>query len=552
MLLREAGGRLSRLIVLAVAAVLGAAALAACVPVQPLAAAVTHIDDFGTPVGDRAVREGGHLVMGLSSEPDKLDPTTSSSLYTRYVMSSICEKLYDLDASGGIVGQLATGMPTISPDGLTVTFGVRTGIRFADGTPFDAAAVRTSLERHLTFKGSGRRSEMGPISSIEAPDAGHVVLHYKQPFAPITAALADRAGMIMSPAALATEGANFGDHPVCVGPFKFAGRVPQTSIDVVRDPLYYDAAHVHLDAITYRIMPDTVTRAANLRSGDIQVADTISPQDVDALARDRNLHVLQSGSLGYQSVTINTGNVNGAGTPPQPIDTPFARDLRVREAFADAIDRKTLVATVFNNWFEPACSPVAPQTPYATPASNACPPFDPARSRRLLAQAGVPTPLKVAMQVTNTQDQLRYAQALQASVAEGGFDLRIVPVEYATLLDVQKRGTFELLQLGWSGRIDPDANITAFLRTGASANYGGYSSPELDDLLAQASRSTDTARRAELYGRVTQVIQRDNPIVYTYRLRLLTVHSTRLTGIEVYSDGVVRLARAAFVRDQEG
>jgi peptide/nickel transport system substrate-binding protein len=490
--------------------------------------------------------------MGLSSEPDRLDPTTSTSLYTRYVMTSICEKLYDLDATGGIVPQLATGVPTTSSDGLTVTFGVRTGVRFADGTPFDAAAVRTSLQRHLTFKGSARRSEMGPLTSIDAPDAEHVVLRFKQPFAPITAALADRAGMIMSPAALAAEGANFGDHPVCVGPFKFAARVPQTAIDVVRDPLYYDAGRVHLDAITYRIMPDTVTRAANLRSGDVQVANTISPQDVDALAKDRNLHVLQSGSLGYQGVTINTGNVDGVGKPPKRIDTPLGRDARVREAFASAIDRQTLVATVFNNWFEAACSPIAPPSPYASPASNACPPYDPARSRRLLAEAGVPTPLKVAMQVTNTQDELRYAQALQASVAEGGFDLQIVPVEYSTLLDVEIRGDFELLQLGWSGRIDPDGNTTRFLGTGASANYGGYSSPELDDLLAQASRSIDTARRAELYGRATQVIQRDNPIVYTYRLRLLTVHSTRLTGIEVYSDGVVRLARAAFVRDQEG
>jgi peptide/nickel transport system substrate-binding protein len=540
------------LIVLAVAVLLGSVSLAGCVPVQPLAAAVTHHDDLGTPVGDRPVIEGGHLVMGLSSEPDRLDPTTSTSLYTRYVMTSICEKLYDLDATGGIVPQLATGVPTTSSDGLTVTFGVRTGVRFADGTPFDAAAVRTSLQRHLTFKGSARRSEMGPLTSVDAPDAEHVVLRFKQPFAPITAALADRAGMIMSPAALASEGANFGDHPVCVGPFKFAARVPQTAIDVVRDPLYYDAGRVHLDAITYRIMPDTVTRAANLRSGDVQVANTISPQDVDALAKDRNLHVLQSGSLGYQGVTINTGNVDGVGKPPKRIDTPLGRDPRVREAFASAIDRQTLVATVFNNWFEAACSPIAPPSPYASPASNACPPYDPARSRRLLAEAGVPTPLKVAMQVTNTQDELRYAQALQASVAEGGFDLQIVPVEYSTLLDVEIRGDFELLQLGWSGRIDPDGNTTRFLGTGASANYGGYSSPELDDLLAQASRSIDTARRAELYGRATQVIQRDNPIVYTYRLRLLTVHSTRLTGIEVYSDGVVRLARAAFVRDQEG
>jgi peptide/nickel transport system substrate-binding protein len=531
------------------AVLLGAAALAGCVPIQPVATGVTHVDDLGTPVGNQPVQRGGHLVMGLSAEPDRLDPTTSTSLYTRYVMSSICEKLYDLDAAGTVVPQLATGLPTVSPDGLTVSFGVRAGARFADGTPLDAAAVRTSLQRHLTLKGSARRTEMGPLTSIDAPDDGHVVLHFKQPFAPITAALADRAGMIMSPAALATEGANFGDHPVCVGPFKYTGRVAQTSIDVARDPLYYGADQVHLDAITYRIMPDTVARAANLRSGDVQVADMISPQDVDALAKDRHLHVLQAGSLGYWAVTINIGNTDGTGTPPKPIDTPLARDSRVRQAFADTVDRTTLVATVFNNWFERACSPIAPVTPYASPASNACPPYDPARSRALLAEAGVPLPLKVTMQVTNTQDQLRYAQALQASVAEGGFDLAIVPVEYATLLDVQKRGDFELLLLGWSGRIDPYGNTSAFLASRATQNYGGYSSPELDALLTEASRSTDTAVRAQLYGRATQVIQRDNPIVYTYRLRNLTVHSAQLTGVQVYSDGVVRLARAAFRAD---
>jgi peptide/nickel transport system substrate-binding protein len=529
-----------------------AALLAACVPIQHAAVGGSYTDTYGVPIGNQQVSPGGQLVMGLSAEPDRLDPTTSSSLYTRYVMTTMCEKLYDLNASGQIVPQLATGLPTIADGGLSVTIPVRTGIVFADGTPFDANAVRTSLERHLTMKGSQRASEMGPIASITATDASHVLIRYKRPFAPITAALADRAGMIMSPAALAAKGDNFGDSPVCVGPFKFVKRIPQTSITLTRDPLYYDAANVHLDSIVYRIMPDANIRAANLRSGDIQVADTISPQDVDALAKDPKLKVLQSSSLGYQSITINTGNVDGAGKPAKPINTPLARDARVRAAFALSIDRKTLVDTVFNNWYESACSPIAPQSPYASPASNACPAFDPQRSRQLLAEAGVHVPLTVTMQVTNTQDQLRYAQAVQASVAQGGFDLRIVPVEYSTLLDVQKRGTFELLQLGWSGRIDPDGNISRFLATAASANYGSFSSPQLDDLLSRAARLTDPAQRAQLYGQAVQIIQRENPIIYTYRQRNLTVHSAAVAGIQVYSDGVVRLGNAAFVTNQKG
>ncbi len=527
-------------------------ALAACAPVQHPTGSATHIDDFGTPVGSQSVREGGELVMGLSSEPDRLDPTTSSSLYTRYVMNSICEKLYDNNAAGQLVPQLATALPDVSPDGLTVTIPVRTGIKFADGTEFDAAAVQTSLQRHLSMKGSQRTSEMGPIASIETADPAHVVLKFKKPFSPITAALADRAGMIMSPAAIKERGDNFGDHPVCVGAFKFVERVPQTSIVVERDPNYYDAKNVHLDKITYRIMSDANIRAANLRSGDIQVADTISPQDVDALVKNKGLHLLQSSSLGYQGITLNIGNVDGVGKPTKQIDTPLAKDPRVRMAFSLAIDRRQLVDVVFNNWFELACSPISPQSPFATPDGTACPAYDPQKSRQLLAEAGVPIPYPVKLQVTNQQDQLRYAQALQASAAEGGFDIKVVPTEYSTLLDVQKRGTFEALYLGWSGRLDPDGNITRFLQTGSGGNYGGYSSPKLDDLLGQASRTTDVAKRAELYGQAVQIIQQDNPYLYTYRIRVLTVHSTRVTGIEAYPDGVIRLGKAAFTADQKG
>ncbi|MBU3065315.1 ABC transporter substrate-binding protein [Nocardia sp. NEAU-G5] len=526
-----------------------ACALASCAPVRPVAAPVVHIDDYGTPVGSQTVHQGGELVMGLSNDPDRLDPTTSSSLYTRYVMSTICEKLYDNDSSGNLVPQLATDLPRFSPDGLTVTIPVRTGIRFADGTPFDAAAVVTSLERHLTMPGSQRTGEMGPITGITADGDSQVVIRFGTPFAPITAALADRAGMIMSPTALAKEGKDFGDHPVCVGPFAFVNRAAGSSITVARDPLYYDAKNVHLDRIVYRIMTQAGERAAALRSGTIQVADTMSPQDVDALAADPSLHLLRSGSFGFQGFYINIGDVHGAGTPVEQINTPLARDARVRLALSLSVDRQALVDKVFKGWYEPACTPIAPRTSYATQAATACPLFDPEQSKRLLAQAGVQIPYPITMQVMNVQDQLQYAQALRASLAQGGFDLRIVPTPYSALLDAQKRGTYETLLLGWSGRLDPDGNISRFLMTGSTGNYSGFSSPDLDDVLAWAAHTTSVARRGALYEQAVRLVARENPYIYTYRLRNLTVHSVRVTGIEVYADGTVRLGKAAFVSD---
>jgi len=551
---RNGGGRASRPrrwpVVAGTAAVLLGST--SCYAVQDTGSTVERTDAVGTPVGDAPVREGGDLVMGLSAEPDVLDPTTSSSLYTRYVMASICEKLYDIDADGELVPQLATALPSVSEDGLEVVVPVREGVVFADGTPFDADAVATTLQRHLDLPDSSRRSEMGPVTDITAVDATHVRLTYETPFAPITAALADRAGMVMSPTALDELGEDFGSAPVCVGPFRFVERVPQTEIVVERDPGYYAADEVHLDTITYRIMTDASIRAANLRSGDVQVIDTVSTQDAEALTREDGVELLQVGSLGYQAVTFNVGNVDGTGEPPGEVDTPEAQDPRVRLAFSLAVDRETLVASVFNGWFDMACSPISPDSPFSTPASEACPEHDPQRSLELLREAGVEPPLEIDMQISNTPDSLRLGQALQASVLEGGFALRISPVEYSTLLDVQTRGDFRMLQLGWSGRVDPAANTLNFLSTGAGNNYSGYSDPEMDALLVEAASGTDTAARAEVYGEVVTKVQEDNPVVYLYRQRNLTAHADELLGVQTFADGVVRLSRAAFADPGEG
>ncbi|WP_198410283.1 ABC transporter substrate-binding protein [Microlunatus flavus] len=523
--------------------------LPGCYDVQLSGPAPERPDQPSDPLGDRAVRAGGDLVMGLSAEPDKLDPTTSSSLYTRYVMNTICEKLYDIDASGTVVPQLASALPTITDGGRTVTIPVRDGVKFADGTDLDAEAVRTTFERNLTLKTSARKSELGPISSVEAKDARTVVVRYETPFAPLTAALADRAGMIMSPKALDALGDKFSEHPTCVGPFSFVARVPQTSITVRRDPLYYAADQVHLDTVTYRIMADANIRAANLRSGDIQVADSISTQDVDALVKERDVGVLQTSSLGYQAMTINLGNTDGAGEPPKQIDTPLARDPRVRLALAYAVDRDALVNSVFNNWYSPACSPIPPTSPYASPAGEACVPHDPAKARELLQQAGVQIPFPITVKTSNTAESLRFAAALQAALEPGGFALQIEPVEYSTLLDQQSAGDFDAILLGWSGRIDPHGNMNSFLVSGGGNNYAGYSNQTVDDTMAEAARSTDTAERAELYGKVMTQVREDNPIIYLYRVRNLAAYTRDTGGVEIFPDGVVRLSRAAFLQE---
>ncbi len=528
-----------------VAALASAVLLAGCVPVQPLDDPPdrTDVKSVGAESGD--FREGGDLVMALSSEPDRLDPTTSSSLYTRYVMQTMCQKLYDIDENGEITPMLATKLPAISKDGKTVRIPLKGGVKFADGSDFDAEAVKTTIERGLNLEESSRAAELGPIDDVTALDDHTLEVTFEKPFAPFTAALADRAGMIMSPKALKDEGDDFGDNPVCVGPFKFEKRIAQTSIKVVRDPNYYDADKVHLDSITYQIMTDANIRAANIRSGDVQVADTISPQDVDALDEETGIGLLQSNSLGYQGLTVNMG----FGDNPENFKTPLGQDPKVRRALSMAIDRKALVNTVFNGWFSPACSGIAPDSPFATDASNDCVDYDPEGAKKLLEDAGVELPLKVNMKVSNTQDTLRFAQAVQAATKEAGFDIKVQPMEYTALLDAQDRGDYELLQLGWSGRVDPHGNLYTFHYPGAANNVTGVDDDELSDMLTRASEATDESDRAELYGKASRRIAEINSIIYLYRQKNLTAYTENVAGIDVYSDGVVHLSGAGFLKN---
>lgn len=531
-----------------VAALASAVLLVGCVPVQPLEDPPERTDVKSVNADAADFEDGGDLVMALSSEPDRLDPTTSSSLYTRYVMQTMCQKLYDIDENGEIVPMLATELPTISKGGKTVRIPVKQGVKFADGTDFDAAAVKTTIERGLNLEDSSRAAELGPISSVKAADEHTVEVNFDQSFAPFTAALADRAGMIMSPTALEKQGDDFGDNPVCVGPFKFEKRIAQTSIKVVKDPSYYDADSIHLDSITYQIMTDANIRAANIRSGDVQVADTISPQDVDALDAESGIGLLQSNSLGYQGLTVNMG----FGDDEENYSGPLGQNPKVRKALSMAIDRKALANTVFNGWFSPACSGIAPDSPFATEASNGCVDYDPEGAKQILKDAGVELPLEVSMKVSNTQDTLRFAQAVQAATKEAGFDIKVQPTEYTALLDAQDRGDYEMLQLGWSGRVDPHGNLYSFHYPGAANNVTGIDDSQINDLLTKASEETDEKKRAALYGKASERMRETNSIIYLYRQKNLTAYTEDVAGIDVFSDGVVHLSEAGFLKGGGG
>lgn len=517
-------------------------ALAACSPVEE--------DNESAPSeelqGGQA-EKGGELVIALAEEPDALDPSLARTFVGRIVFSSICEKLYDVDENLEIVPQLATELPEISEDGKTVTIPLRTDINFNDGTPFNADAVKESIERHLTIEGSSRASEIAAVKQVTAVDDSTIELTLSEPFAPLTAALADRAGMIMSPAQLEKVGDDFGDDPVCVGPFNFVERVPQDRIIVEKSDEYYAADEVNLDRIVYRIIVDSNVRLSNLRSGDVHMAERLAPTDIASIEGDDTIQLVEATSIGYQGVDINIGNRDGLGKPHEAPDTPLAQNADLREAFEMAIDRDTINEVVYDGRVSPDCSPIAPVSPFAVEAE--CTPFDPDAARQIVEDSGEPTPIEVEMIVNNDPEGIRLGEVIQSMVKKAGFELKVRPTEFTAALEETDAGNYETFQIGWSGRVDPDQNIHSFQHSEGSLNITGVDDPQVDSLLEEARVLQDRDERIDLYNQAIDRMNDIRGIIYLYHDVLFLGAADDVVGVEYFGDGLVRLSRAGFAEE---
>ena len=216
----------------------------------------------------------GTLRIGLNEDPDALDPARGGTFVGRIVFAAVCDKLIDTDAKNDFVPQLAAAW-SWSPDNLALTLTLRDGVRFQDGTPMDAAAVAANLQRYRSAPESLRKSELKPVSSVEVVDPHTVRLHLSQPYAPLVAVLADRAGMMISPAALSGDVTKT---LPCAGPFKLTERVAQDRIVVDRFPGYWNAPAIHLDRIIYEPQPDTTIRLVNLQAGQLDMVERLGPE----------------------------------------------------------------------------------------------------------------------------------------------------------------------------------------------------------------------------------------------------------------------------------
>ncbi len=477
------------------------------------------------------------LRVGLAEDPDLLDPTQARTFVGRIVFSALCDKLVDIDEKLNIVPQLATSYAWAA-DSKSITFKLREGVTFHDGEKFDAAAVKYNIERHKNLKGSNRSGELKPVTSVDVIDPLTVRLNLNAPFAPLLAALADRAGMMVSPKAAEAMGDKFSAAPVCSGPFKFTERVAQDRIVFTKFANYWNKDAIHFERVVYTPIPDATVRLANLRAGQLDFIERAGTNDFASIKKDPKLKSSKITEIGYQGITINIDKSDRAK------QNPLGRDAKVREAFELSLDRQGIVqvamdgqATIGNQWVAPTNTYYAKNVPI--PKRNV------ARAKALLKEAGVTNPSFTLMTPT-TSDAQKIAQVVQVMAKEAGFDVKIQSTEFATSLNMADKGDFDAYVLAWSGRADPDGNIYSFAGCKQPLNYTGYCKPETDALLNESRSSLVPADRLKTYEKIAADLEKERPIIYLFHRDWLWAYTNKLDGVKEIPDGLLRLTGLKF------
>jgi peptide/nickel transport system substrate-binding protein len=485
---------------------------------------------------------GGVLVFGQAvAGPDSLDPTLYHSFGTVEILSTICEGMYTSDKKLNIVPQLATSMPTISPDKLTYTVQLRHGVVFNDGTPFNAQAVVTTYERDINLPGSNQASSLSYIDTVAATGPYTVVFHLSSRFSPLLRVLTYP---IMSPTQLQKLGTNFGSDPVCVGPFMYDSQVPGVSVTVIKSPYYYNKYAVYLDKIVFLNLPDTATAAADLKAGDVQVVDSLGAGDIAAVQATTGLAVIHQDTIGYASVTLNLGNKNGVGNLPYAtVNTPLAQSPKLRQAFEEAINRNAL-AKVLAPTAQPGCTIIAQASPYYDPTVR-CAPFDPVDARKLVAASGIANPT-VHLLVANATTALLIAQFVQAEEQAVGINVVIDATDFPTLLSQSAAGNFDAIIIGSTFTVDPSLALLKYFGTNGTNNKSGFSNPQLDLDLANYVKSTSARSHKVLLHSVEEILANNRPIIVLFHPIDFLAYNTSLAGVQTDRTGA--LYRIAFAQ----
>jgi len=454
------------------------------------------------------------LTVAQGVDVPTLDPAVSAGTPAVTVRHSIYEGLVSMNDRGEVEPALATSW-SVSADGRTWTFHLRGGVRFQDGTPFDAAAMKRSLDRVRDPKEAlPMRNYFVMIQTADAVDASTLRLVTDAPFGPMLQHLAYDGGAAISPPALAKYGKDIASHPVGTGPYRFDSQVPGQSITLVRFDGYWGGRPA-LAKLVFTAVSEDATRVAQLESNQAQVILNVPPREA--------LRLKQNPAL---TIVIKDGNrVAHIG---MNVSKPPLSDKRVRQALNYAVNRRGLVGGLLDGLGTPSESFVAPITwGYV---SQHLYPYDVKKAKQLLAEAGFPN----GFDTTIWTPQGRYpldketAVAVQGQLAQAGVRARVQVIDWAQYLTLLRRpadqNTTQMYLLAWESVTGEIGYVsrTVFASsqwppTGWNTMF--YRNPRVDELIAQGDRTVDPRTRQPIYTEVQQLVVDDAPWLFLFNYK---------------------------------
>ena len=444
---------------------------------------------------------GGTLRIGFLPGTKTLDPHLSVQWPERFILYVVFNTLVGLDSNFNVVPELARSWQ-VSPDGKKITFQLQRGVKFHDGTDFNAEAVKWNIERILDPKTkSPQRSQLDMVERVVVVDPHAVAVELKRPFAPLLGVLAERPGFIVSPAAVQKSGEDFGRKPVGTGPFRFVEWAGESHVTVERFGGYWEPGKPYLDKITYRVVPDPTVRTTMVRTGEVDIATDVDAKDVPALSQEPGIMVSElKPPARWTSLQWR-------------VDSPPFNNKALRQAIALAIDRTELRDIYLRGFGESARGPVVPGLWWHDPTLKGYG-TDLELAKRKLAEAGYPNGFRHKFTVANTPQEVRYTELLQEQLKKVNVTLELELVNPADryALVIQKKVNWT--HSNWTQRADPNGLLYILFHSKGFANTTGYSNPKVDELLDRAAGIFDPERRKPLYHEAERHIVDDAPYVY--------------------------------------
>jgi peptide/nickel transport system substrate-binding protein len=463
----------------------------------------------------------GVLVAAVSAQPDQLDPHVTSAYASFQVLENVYDTLVVPNAEDlTFEPSLATEWET-SDDNLTWTFTLRDGVTFHDGSEFDSADVLYSYNRIIDEQLSNAY-RFENVESVEAPDAQTVVINLTRPTPNLLERIGAFKGMSILPEG-AAEDLDLTTEANGTGPFRLESTdASSTKLTAFED--YWGGAP-SISGVEFRYITEPAAALTALRNGEVQWTDNVPPQQIQSLADDEDVELATTASVDYWYMSMNYA--------VPPFDNPL-----VRRAIATAVDRGEVA--------EAARFGAARANETAIPEDSFFyydyAPFDTDEdaARDLLEQAGVTTPISMGLMVTDElPESVTSAQVIADQLEPIGIDVEVEVLDFATWLDRQGQGQFDAFLLSWLGNIDPAAFYESQHITDGANNYQGYSNPEVDRLLGEASTTVDEDERKELYDQAAKLIVDDVSYLYLFNPDVVQAWAPGLSGYQIRADRAI-------------